>query len=103
LLLVDVCGALLGGVSIHRLVRAQQAKSGSASISSVAEMPALTLQPDTNLHQALLELRDFVGVSIPVIADPVSRRVIGVIHENAVINAYNEAVDQARDEERGVR
>jgi hypothetical protein len=69
----------------------------------VAEMPDLVLQANTNLHQALLDLRDFVGVSIPVISDVQSRRVIGVIHENAVINAYNEAVDQARDEERGLR
>ena len=103
LLVVDADGALLGGVSVYSLISAQKSGAGAGTVMDVAEMPDLVLQANTNLHQALLDLRDFVGVSIPVISDAQSRRVIGVILENAVINAYNEAVDQARDEERGLR
>ena len=103
LLLVDDSGALLGEVTLARLVLTQQAGHGGDRVESVVESAKLVLEADTNLYQALIELRDFVGVSVPVVSDAASLRLLGVIHENTLISAYNDAVDQARDEERGLR
>ena len=61
------------------------------------------LEQDADLHEAMQSLRDFVGISVPVIRDRESRQLVGVVYESAIIDAYNVAVAEARREEDALR
>ena len=66
------------------------------------------MKPDTEkatagtFHEAMEALSDFVGITVPVVDNRHHMKLLGIIFENSVINAYNEAVEQARNEERGL-
>ena len=103
MLVVDADGRLIGRVSIDELLRRSRDGGGEVAVADVATVPALVLQADIDLQHALAALKDFVGVSVPVVRGDGDMRLEGVIHESEVIDAYNDAVDQARAEEQGVR
>ena len=42
------------------------------------------------------------GISVPVVNNAEDMRLTGIIHEANVIQAYNEAVKEARGEEQGI-
>jgi CBS domain-containing protein len=65
-------------------------------------MPDIVLESETSLHEAMEALSDFIGITVPVVDNRHHMKLLGIIFENSVISAYNEAVEQARNEERGL-
>ena len=102
LLVADQHGKLVGEITLLDAVKACQAGKGNTLASDLATMPDIILESDTSLHEAMEILSDFVGITVPVVDNRHHMKLLGIIFENAVIGAYNEAVEQARDEERGL-
>ena len=103
LLLVDAEHRLMGEVSVHLLLQACREGRGERQLSEIATSPDVVLDINADLHEAMQRLRDFVGISVPVVDEHDNGRVCGVIFENTVIRAYHDAVDQARNEEQGAK
>ena len=57
---------------------------------------ALVLNADESLWLATSKLEDFVGESIPVVD---GERLVGVLFEATIVNAYLGVIDQVRKEE----
>ena len=68
----------------------------------LATMPDIVLESETSLHEAMEVLSGFVGITVPIVDDRHHMKLLGVIFENSVIGAHNEAVKKARNEERGL-
>ena len=68
----------------------------------LARMPDHWLTEDTDLNRGFEVIEEFVGISVPVVDNPEDMRLTGIIHEANVIQAYNEAVKEARGEEQGL-
>jgi CIC family chloride channel protein len=100
MLVVDDDGTLIGQVSLAALVRAA-ADSQTTAMRDLAATPGIVLQSDDSLDQAMKQLRYFVGVSVPVVDTTATMQLSGVVYQSSVIGAYNDAVEQARAEERG--
>ena len=103
LLVVDDTGVLTGSLSMFRVLEALRAGHGAAHVSTIVDTPGLVLYEDMDLLEAMQSLRNFVGVSVPVVENRVSMRLRGIVTENTVINAYHVAVEEVREEERGMR
>jgi CIC family chloride channel protein len=99
LLVVNTEGILLGHVTLASLVRG--VGGGDRPVSDFVTMPGIVLQRGDSLDEAMKQLRYFVGASVPVVDDAGSMRLAGVVFQSSVIGAYNDAVAQARAEERG--
>lgn len=103
LLVVDSDGRLCGYITLFDLVRARREGRGKAPVGDIAELPPLILDVGKNLHETMQALRDFIGISVPVVEDQESMRLVGIIYENTIIDAYSVAIEEARREERGVQ
>ena len=103
LFVVDDAGVLLGHVSMFAVVDAVRDGNAEESVSTVIETPGLVLLADMDLLEAMQSLRNFVGVSVPVVESKETMKLSGVLTENIIINAYHVAVEEVRDEERGIR
>ena len=64
--------------------------------AETAKPEQLILSPDDSLWDAMVKLEDFVGESIPVVADG---RLIGVVFEASIVRAYLKALHEIRSEE----
>jgi len=102
LLVVDSQGKLVGEVTLLDAVKSCQINKGDTLAGDLATLPEIVLEADINMHEAMEILNDFVGISVPVVDSRHYMRLRGIIFEKTVIGAYNEAVDQARNEERGL-
>ncbi len=103
ILVVDGEGRLRGLVTLFQIVEARRRGESGAPIGAIANLPALVLEQDTDLHEAIQSLRGFIGISVPVVRDRESRQLVGVVYESAIIDAYNVAVEEARREEDALR
>jgi hypothetical protein len=65
-------------------------------------MPEHWLTEETDLNRGFEVIEEFVGISVPVVNNPEDMRLTGIIHEANVIQAYNQAVKEARGEEQGL-
>jgi CIC family chloride channel protein len=92
---------LLGRASLFDLARAEQQGLAKKPVGEVATLPKRILEMSTDLHEAMQMLPEFVGISLPVVADRQGMQLVGIIHESHLIAAYDAAVEQARSEERG--
>ena len=99
--MVDQDQRLLGRASLFDLARAEQEGLAEKPVGQVATLPKRILEMNTNLHEAMQMLPEFVGISVPVVAERQDMRLVGIIHEGDLIGAYDAAVEQARSEERG--
>lgn len=102
LLVVGQHGKLAGEITLLDAVKACQAGKGDTLAGELATMPDLVLESEISLHEAMEALSDFIGISVPVVDNRHHMKLLGIIFENSVISAYNEAVEQARNEERGL-
>ena len=101
LMVVDEEGRLLGVVTLFQLVEARRAGLSDSPVAQLLEMPQLLITGSMNLYDTMQALSNFIGISVPVVDNRDDMRLLGVVHENTVINAYNLAVEEARFEERG--
>jgi CIC family chloride channel protein len=93
-LVVDRTGAYVG------VVRAQAciAKQPSASVTDALDSTALEFDDTTSIWQAMEAFRQFRGELAPVVSAS-DRRLLGVVSESSVIDAYLETVNRLRREE----
>ncbi len=93
-----------GKIHMSDLLLAKQGKGTNAfTAQSIAHPPSLILHADMNMLEAMDLLADFVGISIPVVDDPENGKMLGILYAGTVFEAYNRALLQAREEERGHR
>jgi Mg/Co/Ni transporter MgtE len=89
---------LLGRLPLAILVAAGDAQTAADLCEPVSHF----LNASDDLWTGLLGIEDFVGYSVPVVADAVSMRLVGVVTESDFITAYRKSVQEIR-EERGSR
>ena len=94
-------GRLLGGITLGTAWDALR-KGGGQSARDLARMPEHWLTEETDLNRGFEVIEEFVGISVPVVNNPEDMRLTGIIHEANVIQAYNQAVKEARGEEQGL-
>ncbi len=92
---------LLGGITLGTAWDALR-EGGNQTARDLARMPDHWLTEDTDLNRGFEVIEEFVGISVPVVNNPEDMRLTGIIHEANVIQAYNEAVKEARGEEQGL-
>jgi len=92
---------LLGGITLGTAWDALR-EGGNQTARDLARMPDHWLTEDTDLNRGFEVIEEFVGISVPVVDNPEDMRLTGIIHEANVIQAYNEAVKEARGEEQGL-
>ena len=69
------------------------------SIVSHVEQESYKLTQDTTIWEAMNQLQNFVGESIPVLDDPKNKKMLGIVHESTIIKAYLETTSTLRQEE----
>ena len=94
-------GRLLGSITLGTAWDALR-KGGGQSARDLARMPEHWLTEETDLNRGFEVIEEFVGISVPVVNNPEDMRLTGIIHEANVIQAYNQAVKEARGEEQGL-
>ena len=94
-------GRLLGGITLGTAWSALR-KGGNQTARDLARMPDHWLTEETDLNRGFEVIEEFVGISVPVVNNPEDMRLTGIIYEANVIQAYNEAVKEARGEEQGL-
>lgn len=66
-----------------------------------AILESIVLTPDTSIWLAMEKIQDFVGESIPVIANDNSCVMLGVVYEATIVKAYMDTLHKIRREEHG--
>lgn len=96
-------GKFLGHITMFDLTMAQRSSnSRELNAGSIAKKPDLILECKVTINEAMGLLARFVGISIPVVDTYENGRLVGILYESSVIDAYNQAVEKARAEERGL-
>jgi CIC family chloride channel protein len=95
--IVDSAGTYIGTLTLHRLMELVAAGTAlDLPAGNYAEPESLVLAPDASVWTAMSELEDFVGESIPVLADG---RLVGVLFESTIVSAYLDILEGIRTEE----
>lgn len=102
--IVNDCGEYIGTITSIDIIKL--AKQGSKlgpleelKATQYARPEALIFDTDTSIWQAMQELGEFAGESIPVIDQAKGNLLIGVVHEAALVKAYLDAEQAVREEE----
>ncbi len=94
---VDADGRYLGTLSLLGLDLLERREvSPSAAAGDHAARESVVLSPDHSVWEAMTQMRDFVGESIPVVADDV---LVGVVFESSIVSAYMGTLRSLREEE----
>ena len=97
---VDDTGRYLGTLSLQEILHLEQQGTPAASrASDFAKPEKLVFYSDSTIWNAMEQMGDFVGESIPVINNEDEKILSGVIFEAALIKAYLEALHNIRREE----
>ena len=71
----------------------------SQSIVSHVDKESFCLTQATTIWEAMNELQNFVGESIPVLESTQNKKMLGIVHESTIIKAYLETTSTLRQEE----
>ena len=89
-----------GTINLLKILELQQQEDLSAiRCGAVARRESEILLEDTSIQDAMEKIRSFVGESIPVVRDYNTHKLIGVVHESSIIQAYMEKLESVRKEE----
>ena len=89
-----------GTIHMLQILKLQQRGDLSKTrCGAVAQREQEILLEDTSVWDAMEITRNFVGESIPVVKDYNTLKLIGVIHESSIIQAYMERLEDVRKEE----
>ena len=97
---IDHEGRLLGQVNGVMLLTLVDEKSLSAPVTRFLAKPPIILDAQMNVLEAFALLKDFVGVSVPVVTDKRSYHFSGVVYESTVMRTYLRAVAKSQQDER---
>ena len=97
---VDAGGTYLGTVKLEDLLTHEGGGPASgATAARLARRGELVLTGKTSVWAAMEQMGDFVGESIPVLAEGDEGRMLGVVFEASIVKAYRDAMDEIRREE----
>ena len=95
IIVLDKAGKFIGKIELHALIN----KDGSEKIKNFADKNCVTIKSDASLQQAMEAAANFVGEAIPII-DRQTNRVVSVITEGAIFEAYLNIQDTVIDMEK---
>ncbi|MDH3691304.1 MAG: chloride channel protein [Gammaproteobacteria bacterium] len=99
---VSTDGIYLGTVSLPQLLALEaQGQSVDERVDSVAAPEQLVLTSDTSLWEAMENMGDFVGESIPVLRSTNDRHLAGVVFEASIVKGYMDVQHEIRRDEHG--
>ena len=98
---VDAGGRYLGTVKLDELVAWEDGGSADAgaTVAHLAKPEALIFTAGMSIWAAMEGMGDFVGESIPVLADDDSGRMLGVVFEASIVKAWLDTMNDMRREE----
>ena len=97
---VDAGGVYLGTVKLEDLLTHEDGGPASeATAARLAKREELVLTGKTSVWAAMEQMGDFVGESIPVLAEGDEGRMLGVVFEATIVKAYLDTMDDIRREE----
>ena len=97
---LDEDGVYVGTIRLVDLVTRETDAVGSGiSLVEISKRHPLVFTSTTTIWEALENMGDFVGESIPVIRDDADPRLLGVVFESTVVKAYLDTVHEIRREE----
>ena len=94
-IILDADGQFLGKIELHALI----GESADSKIEKFADKNCVTLKHDASLQQAMEAAANFVGEAIPII-NRETNRVVSVITEGAIFEAYLNVQDTVIDMEK---
>lgn len=97
---LDTDGVYVGTITLADIVNRET--SGlvlETKLGEVAEREPLIFTATTTVWAAMEKMGDFVGESIPVVRDADDPRLVGVVFESAVVQAYLDTMYDIRREE----
>ena len=95
IIVLDKAGKFIGKIELHALIN----KDVSDKIKKFADKNCVTIKSDASLQQAMEAAANFVGEAIPII-DRQTNRVVSVITEGAIFEAYLNIQDTVIDMEK---
>ena len=97
-------GRLLGEISVRDIFKLHDGELGNTAriAGDLVRGSPIVLTAETSLDASLKAIESFVGISLPVVNNLEQMEMEGIVFESTIIQAYNEAVREARDEERGI-
>lgn len=98
--IVDHEGRLLGQINGDILLELADKKSLSEPVTHFLSKPPIILDAQMNGLETFEQLKDFAGVSAPVVTDKKSYHFAGVVHESTVMRTYLRAVAKSQRDER---
>ncbi len=75
-------------------------ESLSEPVTRFLAKPPIILDAQMNVLEAFALLKDFVGVSVPVVTDKRSYHFAGVVYQRTVMRTYLRAVAKSQQDER---
>jgi len=98
---VDAGGYYVGTVKLEELVSSEEngGIGPETAVARLARPEALILTEKTSVWAAMEQMGDFVGESIPVLAEGGDGRMLGVVFEASIVKAYLDTVNDIRREE----
>ena len=94
-IVVDATGQFYGKIELHSLI----GKPASSKIEKFVDINCVTIKHDASLQQAMEAAANFVGEAIPII-NRETNKVISVITEGAIFEAYLKVQDTVIDMEK---
>ena len=99
---VGANGAYLGELTLAEIVASEEGEEGGlpgeGTAARLAKRDGLRFTPKTSVWDAMEQMGDYVGESIPVVEDG-GPRLLGVVFEAAIVRAYLDAMKNIRSEE----
>ena len=98
---VDAGEYYVGTVKLEELVSSEE-RGGigpETAVARLARPEALILTEKTTVWAAMEQMGDFVGESIPVLAEDGDGRMLGVVFEASIVKAYLDTMNDIRREE----
>ena len=98
---VDAGGHYVGTVKLEELVSSEEhgGIGPETAVARLARPEALILTEKTTVWAAMEQMGDFVGESIPVLAEGGDGRMLGVVFEASIVKAYLDTMNDIRREE----
>ena len=98
--LLDDRSVYKGTISLVKLAALiDKGEDMNQSVVLHIDQDSFSLTRDTTIWEAMNDLENFVGESIPVLEDRQTNIVLGVVHESTIIKAYLETTSTLRQEE----
>ncbi len=87
---------LLGQINVLNLLGLNEEHLRMQSVDKFLSEPAVILEENMSILEIFPQLKDFVGVNIPVVADDASKQLVGIIYTSKLAEIYLQTLENAR-------